>query len=81
MIATLAGIMMLVRPVQLENEPDPIEVTLAGIVMLVRPVQFKNALCPMEETPAGIVKLPVLPAGHASSVCPSELSNKPATLV
>ena len=39
MEVTPAGIVILVRPVQLENVESPMLVTPLGIVMLVRPVQ------------------------------------------
>jgi hypothetical protein len=40
---TLACIVTLVRLLQPENVPEPIDVTLAGNVTLVRPVQLLNA--------------------------------------
>ena len=43
MLATLSGIVMLFRLLQLENAWDPMLVILAGIVTLVRLVQTENA--------------------------------------
>jgi hypothetical protein len=37
------ALLIVVKPVQLENASDPIEVTLLGLVILVKPVQPKNA--------------------------------------
>ena len=39
MLVTLSGMVMLVRPVQLENALSPMLVTLLGMVMLVRLLQ------------------------------------------
>ena len=43
MLVTLFGIVMLLRPVQLENAQFPMLVTLFGIVMLVRLGHSENA--------------------------------------
>ena len=43
MLVTLLGMVMLVRPLQLENAPWPMLVTLLGIVTLVRLLQPENA--------------------------------------
>ena len=54
MLVTLEGMVMLVRPVQLENADLPMVVTLSGMVMLVRPKQPSNELLPMLVTFDGI---------------------------
>ena len=51
---TLLDNVMLVRPVQLRKESDPILVTLLGIVTLVKLVQFSNAPVSMIVTLFGI---------------------------
>ena len=39
MLVTLFGIVILVKPVQLQNAASPMLVTLSGIVILVKPLQ------------------------------------------
>ena len=43
----------LVKPVQSQNAPLPIEVTELGMVTLVKPVQPENARLPIEVTELG----------------------------
>jgi hypothetical protein len=43
MLVTPAGIVTLVRPLQLQNAPSPMLVTLLGIATLVKPLQLQNA--------------------------------------
>ena len=46
---------IVVRPLQLENAPDPMLVTLSGIVTEVKPLQLENAKTSMLVTEFGIV--------------------------
>ena len=45
----------LVKPLQPQNAPLPIEVTELGMVTLVKPMQKKNASSPIEVTELGII--------------------------
>nr|WP_297254155.1 hypothetical protein [uncultured Prevotella sp.] len=54
---TEEGIVMLVKPEQLEKHPEPKEVTEERMVMLVKPEQDSKQLFPKEVTEEGIVML------------------------
>ena len=60
MVITPSGMVMLVRDVQQESAPSPIDVTLLGIMMLVRDDHW-NALSSMDVTPSGMMILTDLP--------------------
>ena len=66
---------MLVKPLQLENAPVPIEVTELGMVTLVRPLQLRNAPSPIEVTELGMVTLvkPLQPRNASSPISMTEL--------
>ena len=51
MLVIESGIVMLFKPVQLQNAEDSMLVTLSGILMLVNPWHPKNAESPMLVTP------------------------------
>ena len=78
MVITPSGMVMLVRDVQQESAPSPIDVTLLGIMMLVRDDHW-NALSSMDVTPSGMMILTDLHHWNALSpmavtTCPSSVS-------
>ena len=57
MLVTLFGIVILFKPLQSPNAPNPILVTLSGIVILVKPLQPINAYASILVTPFGSIIL------------------------
>ena len=57
MLMTLAGMVILVRLIQLENAPDPILVTLSGIMIFYKFETPENAWSPMLVTLSGMTVL------------------------
>ena len=80
MNVTAAGITRLVRALHPPNALLPMRVSVAGSVRPVRPPQPASALSPMVVTPAGIATAPVVPAGHATTVCPFAVSRRLPTV-